>query len=166
MLLDSTRQPAAPHCERPAGKAVCAWRVRLRGAAAACAVAGVMAVLGGLTPSPEGFGTHTQLGGPYCSFLARTGYPCPTCGVTTSMAWAVRGRFLRAWSAHPLGVLLTAGLAAIAAAGLVELACGRPLLRASRRGLLLIAIFLAAGMMGGWAWKAAAGVMDGSLPLR
>ncbi|MCA9610613.1 MAG: hypothetical protein KC619_33690, partial [Myxococcales bacterium] len=30
-----------------------------------------------LTPSPEGHGTHTQLGLPPCGFLVYTGYPCP-----------------------------------------------------------------------------------------
>ena len=56
--------------------------------------------------------------------------------------------------------------AALGAAGVFELARGRPVLRASRRALVLIAIVFAAGMLGGWAWKVAAGVMNGSLPLR
>ena len=167
MFADSTRQPAAPHREltgRP--KAAGAWRVRLRGGAVLCAVLGAAAVLASLTPSPDGFGTHQQLGGAYCSYLARTGYPCPTCGVTTSMAWSVRGRLFRAWNAHPLGVLLTAALAALGAAGGFELATGRAVLRASRRALVLAAILFVVGMLGGWAWKVAAGRMDGSLPLR
>ncbi|MCB9677855.1 MAG: DUF2752 domain-containing protein [Alphaproteobacteria bacterium] len=42
-----------------------------------------------LDASPEGHGTHTQLGLNSCSFLVATGYPCPMCGATTTFTlWA------------------------------------------------------------------------------
>jgi hypothetical protein len=130
---------------------------------------GCAAVLGiavRLDPSPDGFGTHQQLGMPQCGFLARTGYPCPTCGVTTSVAWAVRGRLLAGWRAQPFGVLLAAGLAAGALAGVAEAVTGRPKLPTGRRSILLAAGLLLAALGGGWAWKVAEGCLNGSLPLR
>lgn len=59
-----------------------------------------------LRPDPRGFGTHTQLGLPPCAFKVVTGSPCPTCGMTTSFAWFVRGRLDRSWRANPAGNVL------------------------------------------------------------
>ena len=53
-----------------------------------------------LTPAPAGFGTHEQLGLPPCAFLHWTGFPCPSCGLTTCFAHAahrsIRRRLSRA----------------------------------------------------------------------
>ena len=54
----------------------------------------VLAILSGavlltaalLTPRAGGLGTHVQMGLSSCGYLADTGYPCPTCGMTTAMA--------------------------------------------------------------------------------
>src|SRR5262249_58677244 len=35
--------------------------------------------------------THRQLGLPPCTFYLMTGLPCPSCGMTTSFAFLVRG---------------------------------------------------------------------------
>ena len=59
-----------------------------------------------LTPSPTGFGTHQQLGLPPCTFLHWTGFPCPSCGLTTCFAFAAHGQFIAALIAQPFGVLL------------------------------------------------------------
>ncbi len=59
-----------------------------------------------LTPSPAGFGTHQQLGLPPCTFLHWTGFPCPSCGLTTCFAFAAHGEFIAAFIAQPFGVLL------------------------------------------------------------
>lgn len=59
-----------------------------------------------LRPSPNGFGTHEQLGLPPCVFLKLTGIPCPTCGVTTSFAHSARLNFSQALLVQPFGVLL------------------------------------------------------------
>ena len=66
----------------------------------------VFAIAGWVTPSPTGIGTHRQLGYPACLSPLLTGYPCPTCGMTTSFAHAVRGQFLRAFHAQPAGFAL------------------------------------------------------------
>jgi hypothetical protein len=80
-------------------------RGRLVSAMLAVVVLGPLAVAGGLRPDPRGFGTHTQLGLGPCPYWSRTGARCPWCGMTTATAWAVRGRLVRAWEAHPAGCL-------------------------------------------------------------
>jgi hypothetical protein len=75
-------------------------------AAFALALASMLVVARGLEPDPRGFGTHTQLGLWPCAFRATTGRPCPTCGMTTSFAWFVRGDLARAWGANPAGSVL------------------------------------------------------------
>jgi len=59
-----------------------------------------------VVPDASGYGTHRQLGMPACGFLLATGGPCPTCGMTTSFAHAVRGNLLRAAFVQPGGLLL------------------------------------------------------------
>ena len=59
-----------------------------------------------LSPDPRGFGTHTQLGLGRCAFLAITGKPCPSCGMTTAFAWSVRGQWGSAWNANPAGSII------------------------------------------------------------
>ena len=66
-----------------------------------------------LEPSPEGMGTHRQLGLPSCSFVSLYGMPCPSCGMTTSWSCFVRGDLISAVAANPGGLLLA--LIAVAA---------------------------------------------------
>lgn len=58
-----------------------------------------------LTPSPRGVGTHEQLGLPPCMFLKLTGIPCPSCGLTTSFAHAVRLHFYESFVTQPFGLI-------------------------------------------------------------
>lgn len=69
-------------------------------------LAAPMVVAAFLKPDPTGAGTHRQLGQPSCTMLVVTGYPCPTCGMTTAFAHAVRGRWISAFHAQPFGWLL------------------------------------------------------------
>lgn len=74
-----------------------------------------------LNPSPEGMGTHQQLGLPPCTFVGMFGVRCPTCGMTTSWAHFTRLQFASSWQANPGGlclaiVALFAGVHAIIAA--------------------------------------------------
>ena len=62
-----------------------------------------------LRPDPRGWGTHEQLGLPPCAFRAITGVPCPSCGMTTSFAYVVRGQVLVAALTNPGGCLLALG---------------------------------------------------------
>ncbi len=74
--------------------------------AAAAGLAGVLVLARLLVPDPRGYGTHTQLGLLPCTFLTITGRLCPTCGMTTSFAWMMRGEVVRSWQANPAGCLL------------------------------------------------------------
>lgn len=59
-----------------------------------------------LKPSPEGHGTHTQLGLPACGSVAFFGRPCPGCGLTTSWTATLHGQLDTAFRAHALGTFL------------------------------------------------------------
>ena len=59
-----------------------------------------------LEPDPRGYGTHQRLGLPPCSFKFMFDIPCPSCGMTTSFANFVRGRFVEAARANVAGLLL------------------------------------------------------------
>jgi len=138
---------------------------RYRGAvvAAPCLLALVLA--GRLMPWADGFGTHQDLGLPACSVLAETGWPCPTCGLTTSVSAMAHGQAGRAVRAHPFGPAIFLGLLVGAAAGVVEILSGTDVL-----GLLRPRLWWAvAGLLGilaGWSVKLLAGAMSGELPLR
>ncbi len=100
-------------------------RTRWALAVAAVGVAGVLGVARGLEPDPRGFGTHQQLGLPPCSFQTLTGFPCPSCGMTTAFAWTTRGRVDRAWRANPAGALLAPACVMLVPWLLVASATGR-----------------------------------------
>ena len=70
--------------------------------AAACSV---LVIALWLKPAAIGYGTHTQLGLPPCNFLRITHLPCPSCGLTTCFAYAVRFQFFKAFLANPFGIL-------------------------------------------------------------
>ena len=59
-----------------------------------------------VTPNQRGVGTHHQLGLPTCGWIIAADIPCPTCGMTTSFAHAVRGQFLQSLFAQPMGLVL------------------------------------------------------------
>ncbi|MFN3188964.1 MAG: DUF2752 domain-containing protein [Aureliella sp.] len=60
-----------------------------------------------LRPSPNGLGTHQQLGLPPCTSIVLWDLPCPACGMTTSWAHMVRGQVLEAFYANAGGALLS-----------------------------------------------------------
>jgi Protein of unknown function (DUF2752) len=84
----------------------------------ACAV---LATAAWLKPAAAGYGTHTQLGLPPCNFLLLTHYPCPSCGLTTCFAYAIRLQFGKAFLANPFGILAFLGTVSLIPASLVLL---------------------------------------------
>ncbi len=119
-----------------------------------------------LEPSPDGLGTHTGLGLPRCSMVMLVGYPCPTCGMTTAFAHGVRGRFLAAFHAQPVGLGLFLVTVAVGVVAMVALFTGRVWTINWYRlppGRLTVVIALL--LIGGWAYKLVFGVMSGAYPI-
>ncbi|NIA07564.1 MAG: DUF2752 domain-containing protein [Actinobacteria bacterium] len=113
-----------------------------------------------LEPDYLPLGPGSQLSFPGCSFRDRTGYPCPTCGMTTAWSKAVRGQLVTAFRANIAGVVLAVVTLLGALFGLATAVVGRvfylgvvaPVLDlfSPRRWLYgLLALILLA-----WAWNA------------
>lgn len=66
----------------------------------------VLALSFALTPSPAGYGTHTQLWLPPCTFHTVTHIPCPFCGTTTSFCHISRLRVSEAFRSNVLGPIV------------------------------------------------------------
>jgi hypothetical protein len=119
----------------------------------------VLAIALWLTPSPAGYGTHTQLGLGSCTMLTFTGWPCPMCGMTTTFALMAHLRPLDALKNQPFGVVLFSLTVIGAVVGLFDLVSGRGLWR--RVGAWIgqreqgLAILLLVGMISGWLYKCA-----------
>lgn len=82
--------------------------VRKRAALVALLCGTLLGVAAWLHPDPRGYGTHTQLGIAPCPNADV--FPCPTCGMTTAFAYAVRGRLLTAMATQPVGALCALGV--------------------------------------------------------
>ncbi len=122
-----------------------------------------------LDPRGRMHGTHADLpgiGGP-CGMLVMTGYPCPTCGMTTAFAYTVRGRWLQASRAQPAGFVLALGTAALAIAMVWTLIRGRwPPIYLWRITPYRFFLGLLVLLLGSWAFKIVVGLSDGTLPYR
>ena len=127
---------------------------RLGAAVIAIACVSVLAVATTIAPNPAGLGTHRDMGFPSCNFLAVTGLPCPSCGMTTSFAWFVRGNVLASLYVQPAATLLAAAAGMTFWAGLYIAATGKPVYRLLTRlpGQYYVLAPLALGIAG-WAWK-------------
>ncbi len=113
-------------------------------------------------------GSHRQIPGlGPCGMMVQTGFPCPTCGMTTAFSHTVRGQLGQAFLAQPTGLIL-----ALVTVGLVPLAAwclwaGRlpavqiPVLTPYRLCLAMLIL-----LVGGWAFKLFYGLATGSLPYR
>jgi hypothetical protein len=101
----------------PLVTAVLTRRVRLGLVAIAAGLVSLFALALWIDPygsdgRPRTMGTHRQLGLPECNFLRLTGYPCPSCGMTTSFALLVRGDVVNSLRANCAGTLLALTLLA------------------------------------------------------
>ncbi len=138
--------------------------LRLRGAIVAAPCLLVLILAGALRPAAGGIGTHEQLGIPPCSFLVRTAWPCPTCGLTTSISAMAHGRFVLALRSHPFGVVGFLLMVVWAAAGLIELGTSRPALHHLRPRVWWVWVGVV-GLVIGWGIKAGMGYLSGKYPL-
>ncbi len=154
---------AAPVTARPVTRPIA---VRLW---ATLVLVGCLAVLGlalYLAPAPRGYGTHEALFGTGpCGMLVMTGLPCPTCGMTTSFSHVVRGQWLRAFYVQPAGFMLALGTIALVVICIWTLIRGHwPLTTFWLINPYRIFLALLVLLVGGWAFKIATGLADGSLP--
>jgi hypothetical protein len=101
----------------------------------------VLATAGQLQPDPRGYGTHEQLGRPPCAILRLTGRPCPSCGLTTSFAWFVRGNLARSWQANPSGPFVASACVCLIPWLVASATGGRPLgVRSAGETLTVVAV--------------------------
>tara|TARA_B100001750_G_C15288900_1_gene486291 strand:- start:90 stop:527 length:438 start_codon:yes stop_codon:yes gene_type:complete len=86
---------------------------------------GLLSISFWLTPSSSGLGTHHDLGLPQCGWIVAANLPCPTCGMTTAYAYTVRGKFISAFFAQPLGLVLALMTAIIGVFAVITACTGR-----------------------------------------
>lgn len=91
---------------------------RTVGLTVAIVAMGVLLAAASVEPAAAGHGTHTQLGLPPCGWAMVSNTPCPTCGMTTSFAHAVRGDLIAAFRTQPMGFLLAVATAVAFWAGI------------------------------------------------
>lgn len=122
----------------------------------------ILAIAAWLDPSPRGYGTHEQLAfakglglGP-CTWVALTGRPCPTCGMTTAFSYAANCDWRHSFIAQPLGALLAFAAATGVWPAVHTAATG------SRAGAAFLTLFgpgtlwgLLALLAGSWVYKIA-----------
>jgi hypothetical protein len=108
---------------------------------------------------PRRLETHLQLGLPPCTFRILTGVPCPSCGMTTSFAFLIRGDLGNSLRANAVGTLLAAVCLAFIPWSLVCVLGKRFFFIASTERVLLggVLIFVVLLLLRwlivlGWAW--------------
>ncbi len=140
-------------------------KLRLIGAALMAPSLAMLIIAWQLDPrGAKGYGTAQQLDLPPCGMLVKTGYPCPSCGMTTSVSATAHGKLLTALEAQPFGVVLFAAAVALALLGATQALTGRNCLgkRGPRWWWLWAGL---AGMFVGWGWVLTAGVISGKWPI-
>lgn len=107
-----------------------------------------------LHPDPAGMGTHQQLGLSACKYLATTGRPCATCGMTTAFAHAAHGQLFHGLYVQPMGAVAALLLAIMALLSAYALVRGLSLMPLLRRGFTWrtagAAVLL---LLVGWFWR-------------
>lgn len=120
-----------------------------------------------INPAGRLHGAHQQLGMPPCGMLLATGYPCPTCGMTTAFAYTLRGQWIMATRAQIAGFVIA--LAALVC-GLAAAVCTVTGKYPAPNWYRISPVVLSTGILGlvviAWAVKIISGYCDGSLPPR
>jgi hypothetical protein len=122
--------------------------------AIAIACLGLLITAATLPPSPAGVGSHRSLGLKRCQFLQTSGLPCPSCGMTTSFAWFVRGNLVASFYVQPMGFLLAAAAAMTFWGALYVAVTGKPAYLLL--GFIPVRYTLLPALMFGivaWGWK-------------
>lgn len=114
---------------------------------------GLLAVAASLEPDPRGWGTHQQLGLPPCTIRFLYGMRCPSCGMTTSWAYMMRGKFVDAAYANVGGSMLAFATMFVGPWLLLSGYRGRLLGHLSLRGAVFVAAALMIVTVLDWAWR-------------
>jgi len=126
---------------------------------------GILGLSAWLSPHPSGMGTHRQLGFTPCTMVVMTGYPCPTCGMTTAFAYTVRGRFLLAFHAQPAGLVFALATFVCAGVALGVILTGQVwVVNWFRVSSLWVTLVVVGLLVVGWAYKIVVGLASGALP--
>ncbi len=132
---------------------------------AACGVGVLVVAAFLLEPDPRGYGTHAQLFGSECGLIQTLGVPCPSCGMTTAFAHAVRGHWLAAFDAQPAGLALCLATMVTTGVALSVLFSGKVWhLNWYRATPLRVGLVVAGLLLGGWAYKIARVLTVGHAP--
>lgn len=160
--LDVEARPVDVRLPRPK---LPGWYTRAIALAVTLVGATLLGVAAWIEPDPRGFGTHTQIPGQgVCGILIMTGYPCPTCGMTTAFANTVRGRWLTAIWGQPAGFVFAIGTSGAVLVGTWVVATGR-MPRFPRQVTLLRVYLTVLGLLiFGWAYLMLVGRADGRFP--
>ncbi|HOW69887.1 MAG TPA: DUF2752 domain-containing protein [Phycisphaerae bacterium] len=127
----------------------------------------VLVVAARLTPDDSHMGTHRQMGLPPCGFVAITGLPCPTCGMTTAFVCVTHGQLRAALRAQVAGALLAIATAVVGVAAAFCMMTGRyPTLNWYRVDAARLVYWVALMLVAAWGLTIALGLLDGSLPVR
>ena len=111
----------------------------------------VMVLAAWLDPSPEGHGTHTQIGLNECTWVMLFDTPCMTCGMTTAYAHAADAEFGASFTTQPMGMVLSVATAATFWLTLLVAATGSTLGRSFAR-MLTSRVLIVLLLMGAAAW--------------
>ncbi len=127
VMSASTGSPPVAVLERAAAGDGSTFARRMVALIVALGCLGVLGVALSIAPDARGHGTHEQLGMPACRWVESFGLACPTCGMTTSFAHAVRGDLLASFLTQPMGMVLSILTAAALIVGLYVAATGSAL---------------------------------------
>ncbi len=138
---------------------------RLRGVAVLAGCVAVLVIARGLSPNKWGYGTHRQMGLPACSMLVQTGWPCPTCGLTTSVSAIADGKLLLGVRANVFGLVIFVALITGAISGALEAVLGWDVLAKAAGPGVWWFLIAAVGVLVGWAVNLTVGFLTGELPI-
>lgn len=140
--------PAAPRVERLEPLARIAMAVVAMGCLA------LLIVASRLQASPNGHGTHMQMGLPPCGWVQAWDKPCMTCGMTTAFAAAADVSPVASFKAQPMGLVLAVGAAIMVWLGAYSAATGSMILPTLIRiGNWRLVWGLVAGLLLAWVYK-------------
>lgn len=152
--MTSTPASIPPFYVRPDAPAKASGMARLFAIALSGVAMALLFTASTLTPAVNGMGTHEGLGLQRCEFLARTGLPCPSCGMTTSFAHFVRGNWPASGYVQPMGFVLALLAGLTVWTGAYIAITGRPAHRVlwAVPGLAIVIPLLGIAIAA-WAWK-------------